>query len=90
MLLFVPADFFRRRRRPPRPSDDVPTKEFFDLLAFWALLGIGTFCAALAVFAAVAVFAFGVDVDWRIFLTLGVTAVVCIERAFFFWWRMRE
>lgn len=89
MLLFVPADFFRRRKRPPRPTDDVPTREFFDLLAFWALLGGGAFCAAVAIFAIVAVVALDMPIDLRIVAALAVVAVVCIERAFVFWWRMR-
>jgi hypothetical protein len=89
MLLFVSADFFRRRRRPPRPTDDVPTREFFNLLAFWALLAIGSFCAAVAVFAGIAVVSFDVAVDYRILIALAVCAVVCINRAFVYWWRMR-
>ena len=89
MLLFVTGDFFRgwRARR-----DGLPFRPMLDFVAFWALLGIGAFCAAAAAFMVIAAaeldFHFDVATG-AIAVALAGSAIVLINRAFVFWWRLR-
>lgn len=92
MLLFVAGEFFQRRRRPPRPTDDVPVEPMLALLAFWSLLGLGGFCGASAAFVVFAGLALGFQVDgWVIaaVVVLTVASVICFERAVVLWRKVR-
>ncbi len=90
MLLLVAGDFFRRRRAT-RPTDDVPVEPFLYFLAFWALLGLGTFAIAAAGFICFAVASLGVAGTWPMALTivgLATAGVIAVSSAFVFWWRL--
>lgn len=92
VLLFIAGDFLRRRRRLRRPTDEVPVRPMVDFVAFWMLLSIGAFSAAIAGFAIWAAAAMSFRLDRLMIggvVVLALAAVVCIERAFVFWWRIR-
>ena len=94
MLFFIAGDFLRRRRRTvPRASDEVPLQPLIDFVAFWVLLSIGAFCAAIDAFVVLGGSTFGISLDRTMVggvIALAVVAFVCIERALHFWWRIRR
>ena len=51
MLLFVTADFFRRRK-PRRATDDIPAGPLLGMLIFWVLFGIGPLTGGISILAA--------------------------------------
>ena len=64
-----------------------------DFVAFWMLLSIGSFCAAIVGFAIWAAASKSFQLDRPMIggvVALAIVAVVCIERAFVFWWRIRS
>ena len=92
VLFFVAGDFFGRRRKQPRPTDEVPLRPLVDFVAFWVLLSIGAFAAAVVGFALYASTRLTLHLDRMMTVglaALGVVAIVCLERAMHFWWRMR-
>jgi hypothetical protein len=93
VLFFIAGDFLRRRRRLSRQTDDVPVLPMVEFLAFWVLLSIGSFCVAIVGFAIWVAASKSFPLDRRMIggiIALAIVAVVCIERAFVFWWRIRS
>jgi hypothetical protein len=54
VLLFVTADFFRRRRRVRRADDEMPAGPLLRVVIFWMLFGLGALVGGVAIVAAVA------------------------------------
>jgi hypothetical protein len=70
----------------------VPIGPLIDLLAFWALMALGSFSLAVAAFVLFAISRLGVAGGGAIGVGIGALAIagiVCMERAFVFWWRLR-
>ena len=92
MLLFIAGDFFRRRRKPLRPTDEVPLRPLVDFVSFWVLLSIGAFSTAIVGFVLYASTRLALHLDRAMtagLVVLSIIAIVCIERALHFWWRIR-
>ena len=47
MYLFIVGDFFRRRRRYRRASDEMPAAPLLQVLLFWVLFGTAVLLGAL-------------------------------------------
>ena len=54
MLLFVIADFFRRRRKVRRANDEIPAGPLFRVVIFWMLFGIGALTGGVGIVAGIA------------------------------------
>jgi hypothetical protein len=54
VLLFVTADFFRRRRKVRRADDEMPAGPLLRVVIFWMLFGLGALVGGVAIVAAVA------------------------------------
>ncbi|HEX8154792.1 MAG TPA: hypothetical protein VF698_16790 [Thermoanaerobaculia bacterium] len=92
MLPFVAGDYFRRKRKPRRPTDDVPSEPIFQLVAFWVLLVYGSLFAALAIVGGIAALFFGVEFDrvpTVLMIAFGAISPVLLWGAMRFWFRMK-
>ena len=93
MLPFVIGDYFRRRRRPRRPTDDVPSEPIFELVAFWMLLVYGSLFAALAIVGGIAALFFGVEFDRLptvLMIVFAFVSPLLLRGAMIFWFRMKR
>jgi hypothetical protein len=93
VLLFIAGDFRRGRRRPARPSDDIPVQPLLDLLSFWVLLAAGCFCIALSGFSVMVPLTLHVRLNREMtagLALLPLAGIACIERSLRFWRRLRN
>ncbi len=93
VIFFVAGNFFNRKKRPKRQTDDVPVRPLVEFVAFWTLLSLGAFCAAISGFALLGGASLGFHLTRALtvaMVAVAIAAIVLIERAFVFWWRMRS
>lgn len=83
MLLFVIADFFRRRRRPRRARDEMPAGPLLRVLIFWILFGLGALIGGIAIVA-------GISGSWIVAAASAAVAIASLVAAIVTWMRLNR
>lgn len=82
MLLFVVADFFRRRR-PGRARDEMPAGPLLRMLIFWVLFGLGALIGGVAIVA-------GLTGAWLVCIASGLVAAAALVGCVMTWMRLNR
>ena len=82
MILFVIADFFRRRK-PRRATDDWPAAPLLRMLIFWIVFGLGALAGGLAIVA-------GISGDWIVAASSAVIAAAALIGAIVTWMQLNR
>ena len=83
MLLFVIADFFRRRRKMRRATDGIPAGPLFRVVFFWMLFGIGALTGGVGIVA-------GIAGAWVACAAAILAAVGCLAGAIVIWQQLNR
>lgn len=82
MILFVIANFFRRRK-PRRATDEWPAEPLLRMLVFWIVFGLGALAGGLAIVA-------GISGDWIISAASAVIAAAALIGAIVTWMQLNR
>lgn len=82
MVLFVIADFFRRRR-PRRARDEMPAGPLLRVLIFWTLFGLGALIGGIAIVA-------GISGSWIVAAVSAAVALASLVAAIVTWMRLNR
>ena len=82
MLLFVVADFFRRRT-PRRADDEMPAGPLLGMLVFWVFFGLGPLAGGLAILA-------GITGRWMLCVVSAAIAASALAGAIVSWMRLNR
>ena len=81
-MLFVIADFFRRRK-PQRATDEWPAEPLLRMLIFWIVFGLGALAGGLAIVA-------GISGDWIVSAASAAVAAAGLVAAIVTWMRLNR